>query len=275
MTMLDRELQRARRFGYSIAVVMADFDKLKEINDVHGHLVGDAALMRCRQPYPDAASPYDAVGRYGGDEFILVLSNCAESQAKDVCQRIHNAVVSTPVSTPRAAVNISLSMGNLDHRPAQSRHRSRHHWQSRRRPLRSQTHRPRLPDRAAIVRRRAVNPESRIQNAWLSAPFVVHTLVCVRCSAFRLLFFPYGLGGLPSFGVPATIFSDISPVLTAPLHSSAPSGLYPNVARTLYSPGSTRRIGVDGGTNKDHGLYSFPLDSGATIRNDGLPATNL
>ena len=111
MTMLDRELQRARRFGYSIAVVMADFDKLKEINDVHGHLVGDAALCAAASRIQTQLRPYDAVGRYGGDEFILVLSNCAESQAKDVCQRIHNAVVSTPVSTPRAAVNISLSMG--------------------------------------------------------------------------------------------------------------------------------------------------------------------
>ncbi len=111
MTILDRELQRARRFGYSIAVVMADFDKLKEINDIHGHLVGDAALCAAASRIQTQLRPYDAVGRYGGDEFILVLSNCAEPHARDVCQRIHRAVVATPVSTPKAAVNISLSMG--------------------------------------------------------------------------------------------------------------------------------------------------------------------
>ncbi len=111
MTILERELQRARRFGYNIAVVMADFDRLKEINDVHGHLVGDAALCAAASRIQSQLRPYDAVGRYGGDEFIIVLSNCAEPHARDVCQRIYRAVVATPVSTPRAAVEISLSMG--------------------------------------------------------------------------------------------------------------------------------------------------------------------
>ena len=85
MTMLDRELQRARRFGYSIAVVMADFDKLKTINDTHGHQMGDAAMCAAANRIQSQLRPYDAVGRYGGDEFILVLSNCARPQATDIC----------------------------------------------------------------------------------------------------------------------------------------------------------------------------------------------
>ena len=111
MTILDRELQRARRMGYSVAVVMADFDKLKAINDSHGHQMGDAAICAAAARIQAQLRPYDAVGRYGGDEFILILSNCGEPQARDVCQRIQQAIVSTPVSTPQVAVNISLSMG--------------------------------------------------------------------------------------------------------------------------------------------------------------------
>lgn len=111
MTMLDRELQRARRFGYHIAVVMADFDKLKVINDSHGHLTGDAAMCAAASRIQSQLRPYDAVGRYGGDEFILVLSNCTHAQATDICQRIHHAVVSAPVRTPQATLDISISMG--------------------------------------------------------------------------------------------------------------------------------------------------------------------
>ena len=110
-TILERELQRAHRFAYSIAVVMSDFDRLKQINDLHGHLAGDAALRAAVNRIQSQLRPYDAVGRYGGDEFIIVLSNCAEPHAHDICQRIHRAVVATPVSTTRGAINISLSMG--------------------------------------------------------------------------------------------------------------------------------------------------------------------
>lgn len=111
MTFLDAELQRARRMGYSVAVVMADFDKLKTINDTHGHQAGDAAMCAAAARIKGQLRPYDAVGRYGGDEFILILSNCGEPQARDICQRIQQAVTSAPVSTPQAAVDISLSMG--------------------------------------------------------------------------------------------------------------------------------------------------------------------
>lgn len=111
LTMLDRELQRARRFGHSTAVVMADFDKLKTINDTYGHQTGDTAICAAASRIQSQLRPYDAVGRYGGDEFILVLSNCTQTQATDICQRIRHAVVSAPIATPHASVSISLSMG--------------------------------------------------------------------------------------------------------------------------------------------------------------------
>ena len=81
---LSRELARAERLGAEVALLVMDLDSFKEINDTHGHHVGDRALCEVARVLRAAIRPYDICVRYAGDEFIVVLSGCsgAEAEAK-------------------------------------------------------------------------------------------------------------------------------------------------------------------------------------------------
>jgi diguanylate cyclase (GGDEF)-like protein len=73
LDVLERELDRAQREGTHLAVALADIDHFKRINDTHGHLAGDSVLRDAAQRMLESVRPYDFVGRYGGEEFLMVL----------------------------------------------------------------------------------------------------------------------------------------------------------------------------------------------------------
>jgi diguanylate cyclase (GGDEF)-like protein len=73
MEIIEREIGKCARSGDSLALVLLDLDHFKRINDTHGHLAGDAVLVEVAHRLRSAVRPYDAVGRYGGEEFIMVL----------------------------------------------------------------------------------------------------------------------------------------------------------------------------------------------------------
>jgi diguanylate cyclase (GGDEF)-like protein len=73
MEIIEREIEKCVRSGDSLALVLLDLDYFKRINDTHGHLAGDAVLVETARRLRSAVRPYDAVGRYGGEEFIIVL----------------------------------------------------------------------------------------------------------------------------------------------------------------------------------------------------------
>jgi diguanylate cyclase (GGDEF)-like protein len=73
MEIIEREMEKCLRSGDSFALVLLDLDYFKRINDTHGHLAGDAVLVEVARRLKSAVRPYDAVGRYGGEEFIIVL----------------------------------------------------------------------------------------------------------------------------------------------------------------------------------------------------------
>ena len=79
---LTRELARAARLGAEVALMVMDLDSFKEINDTHGHHIGDRALCEVARVLRAAIRPYDICVRYAGDEFIVVLSGCSVEEAE-------------------------------------------------------------------------------------------------------------------------------------------------------------------------------------------------
>ena len=107
---LKRDLLRAQREGTFVGVLLADIDHFKKINDVYGHLTGDAVLREVAQRINAAVRTYDSVGRYGGEEFLVVLSGVEEEPVKHA-ERIRMLVSETPVATREGEIPVTLSLG--------------------------------------------------------------------------------------------------------------------------------------------------------------------
>ncbi len=89
---LERELARARREGGQLSLILVDLDNFKTINDTHGHLAGDAVLVEATRRMRTCIRPYDLLGRYGGEEFLIVLPGSDSSIALSQAARIREAV---------------------------------------------------------------------------------------------------------------------------------------------------------------------------------------
>jgi diguanylate cyclase (GGDEF)-like protein len=89
---LTRELARAERLKSEVALLVMDLDNFKDINDSHGHHVGDRALREVAQVLRSAIRPYDICVRYAGDEFIVVLSGCGQDEAERKRLELQRAV---------------------------------------------------------------------------------------------------------------------------------------------------------------------------------------
>jgi len=92
---LDHELARARAAGTSLAVVMVDIDGFKLYNDTHGHPAGDAALQSVAAALREACRDQDTIGRYGGDEFLVVVPDIAPGDVGDLARRLRDAVAAS------------------------------------------------------------------------------------------------------------------------------------------------------------------------------------
>jgi two-component system, cell cycle response regulator len=108
---LQRELNRGRRENQSLAVIMADIDHFKQINDTHGHLVGDRVLRQTAQRLQAMLRPYDTVGRYGGEEFLVVLPGCGASEALALAERLRQGMAAEPIADNDQAFQVTLSFG--------------------------------------------------------------------------------------------------------------------------------------------------------------------
>jgi two-component system cell cycle response regulator len=113
MDLLGRELSRSRREHVSTSILMCDLDHFKKVNDTYGHLSGDDVLKETAKRLLASVRSYDFVGRYGGEEFLVVLNNCNPAYALARAEEIRKAISQRPVPTTSGLVPLTMSLGLL------------------------------------------------------------------------------------------------------------------------------------------------------------------
>lgn len=111
LEILDKELARSQRAGHPAGALMIDIDHFKQVNDGHGHLVGDAVLREVSRRLGEVVRKGDALGRYGGEEFLVVLAMDNVSEAETAVERLRGSIASVPVTTEDKTFNITVSVG--------------------------------------------------------------------------------------------------------------------------------------------------------------------
>jgi diguanylate cyclase (GGDEF)-like protein len=111
MDVLGKELTRAGRENSSVGVIVGDIDYFKKVNDTHGHLAGDAVLRSVAHILQQGVRPYDTVGRYGGEEFLVVLPGCDSEMCATVAERMRRMIEETPLMTSEGIFRITMSLG--------------------------------------------------------------------------------------------------------------------------------------------------------------------
>jgi diguanylate cyclase (GGDEF)-like protein len=90
---------------------MADIDHFKRVNDTHGHLTGDEVLCEVARRMQSSLRRYDTIGRFGGEEFLLVLPGCSLEEGVKLAERICHLVRSEPVKAKNKPIDVSISLG--------------------------------------------------------------------------------------------------------------------------------------------------------------------
>jgi len=109
MGTLATEVQRSRRQRRSFTVLLADVDKFKQYNDTHGHLAGDAALVKIAEVFRRTTRAVDCVARYGGEEFVVMLLECPIATAVLVAERIRARVADQDLGEGKLTVSVGLA----------------------------------------------------------------------------------------------------------------------------------------------------------------------
>jgi two-component system cell cycle response regulator len=120
LEILRRELAHVARNEMSVAVILADLDRFKQINDTHGHPVGDAVLCEAARRMAAPLRRHDVLGRYGGEEFLIVLRGCDTANALSIAERLRCSVATGDVITSAGAVAITVSLGVAIAEPGQA-----------------------------------------------------------------------------------------------------------------------------------------------------------
>lgn len=108
---LDKEFSRARRYGHDLALIMFDLDNFKQLNDTYGHQAGDKVLMETAQNIQNLLRLCDQFGRYGGEEFAIILPETELTGALDVAERIRSAIEQTVIDYQGQTIKVSASVG--------------------------------------------------------------------------------------------------------------------------------------------------------------------
>jgi two-component system, cell cycle response regulator len=113
MDLLGRELSRSQREKHSTVILLGDVDHFKKVNDTYGHVVGDEVLQEVARRLLGSVRSYDFVGRYGGEEFLVVLNNCDPDSSLVRGEELRKSICSRPVQTTQGPLSITMSLGLL------------------------------------------------------------------------------------------------------------------------------------------------------------------
>ena len=121
MERLEEETIRAHRNQTPLSFIISDIDHFKRVNDTYGHQVGDLVLQHVSALFKMALRPYDLLGRYGGEEFVVCLPGVDETSVANTAERLRKRVAAMDIQTPQGTIDITVSFGTatLRHSPAE------------------------------------------------------------------------------------------------------------------------------------------------------------
>jgi diguanylate cyclase (GGDEF)-like protein len=111
LQILAQELSRAEREEKCVGVIMADIDFFKKINDTYGHLAGDVVLRSTASKMHSLMRSYDSIGRYGGEEFLIILPDCCSDYTATFAERLRLCISSDSFDTPEGMIPVTISFG--------------------------------------------------------------------------------------------------------------------------------------------------------------------
>lgn len=108
---LEQEISRCHRDRRTVGVILLDLDHFKQVNDTYGHFAGDAVLRETAARLKASTRPYDQVGRYGGEEFLVVLPNCELEDARHQAERMRQLLGGTTMQVDGMELKVTASFG--------------------------------------------------------------------------------------------------------------------------------------------------------------------
>jgi diguanylate cyclase (GGDEF)-like protein len=108
---MEREMARSKRSGDPVGALMLDIDHFKTINDTYGHQAGDSVLKEVAQRLAGGTRSYDWAGRYGGEEFLVLLCNCNPDMVATCAERLRESVAAEPVRVADLDLAVTVSVG--------------------------------------------------------------------------------------------------------------------------------------------------------------------
>jgi diguanylate cyclase (GGDEF)-like protein len=108
---LAKEFGRSRRYGHTLSLILCDIDHFKQVNDNYGHLVGDEVLREVSRRLAEGVRVSDQLGRYGGEEFLVLLPETDTQGGQILAERLRQVVESEPIESHGHSLNITISLG--------------------------------------------------------------------------------------------------------------------------------------------------------------------
>jgi diguanylate cyclase (GGDEF)-like protein len=109
--LLTAEIDHGQREDFSVCVLMADLDHFKLVNDTYGHLAGDSVLQEVANRMVELARPYDWVGRYGGEELLIVLHRCTLADGMKRAEELRQSIADHPIKVGADSIRVTSSFG--------------------------------------------------------------------------------------------------------------------------------------------------------------------